>query len=78
MTKQEAIEQMKQGKKLTHRSFSNNEFITSDKTGLYYTFEDGVRCCFPEFWKWRLSESWSEGWEIFKSEQQNPSQDASN
>lgn len=67
MTKQEAIEQMKQGKKLTHKHFTSNEFITSDKSGLYYTFEDGVRCFFPEFWKWRVTESWEKDWELFES-----------
>lgn len=65
MTKAEAISQMKAGKKITHRHFSNNEWMSSDSTGRQYTLEDGVKCSSDEFWKWRTNESWNEDFEIF-------------
>lgn len=65
MTKLEAIEQMKDGKKLTHRHFSNDEWIMSDQRGTRFTFEDGVKCSPHEFWRWRTDESWNSDWEIF-------------
>ena len=67
MTKQEAISQMRAGKKLTHVHFSSEEWVKSDETGAVYTFEDGVVCSEREFWHWRTALSWEGGWDLFKS-----------
>ena len=66
MTKLEAIEQMKLGKRLTHRYFTNDEWVKSDQDGSTIILEDGV-CCSPnDFWQWRTDEAWNSDWEIYK------------
>ena len=65
MTKQEAIEAMKAGKKVTHKWFTDNEFMTSDERGLVFTLEDGVKCNSFEFWLYRSDDSWNNNWSIF-------------
>jgi len=63
MTKQEAIKAMSEGKKVTHRHFSSNEWVTID--GNQILLEDGVKCSTYEFWKWRTDPSWDSDWDIF-------------
>lgn len=41
MTKEEAIKAMSEGKKVRHRYFSRDEWVTMNSAGLY-EFEDGV------------------------------------
>lgn len=67
MTKEEAISQMKAGKKLTHRYFTDDEWVKTDETGMIYILEDGVECSSKEFWMWRTDEAWNYDWEIFKN-----------
>lgn len=66
MNKQEAIEALKQGKKLTHRYFTPDEWITLD--GDMMVMEDGATIDASIFWKDR--ENWSDdGWsEYFERE----------
>ena len=64
MTKEEAIQQMSEGKKVTHKHFSSIEWITIN--GNWFLFEDGVTYSQSEFWKYRTDESWDNNWEIFK------------
>lgn len=60
MTKLEAIAAMQEGKKVKHRYFSDDEFITMkygaiiDENG--YTLRD--------FWLYRKTFDWESGWEI--------------
>lgn len=63
MTKQEAIKAMSEGKKVTHENFSSNEWMTIDRNQIL--LEDGVKCSPYEFWRWRTSESWNDGYSIF-------------
>ena len=42
MTKEEAIRAMSEGKKVRHRYFSKDEWVTINSSGLY-EFEDGVK-----------------------------------
>lgn len=67
MTKEEAISQMKAGKKLTHRYFTAEEWVKTDATGMIYILEDGVECSPQEFWQWRTDEAWNSDWEIFNN-----------
>lgn len=64
MTRGEAIKAMREGKKVTHKYFSPDEWATQ-VNGLIH-LEDGVRCEPNEFWKYRQQEFFNEGWEIFK------------
>lgn len=62
MTKQEAIEFMKKGGKVTHRYFTPGEWMTMKGHVIY--FEDGVQVRFWEFWQGR-EEGWDYGYEEF-------------
>lgn len=62
MTKEEAKQALREGKKLTHRYFSDNEYIYA-KGNIIFS-EDGVNHGF-DFWNLRPDEWWNDGWEIF-------------
>jgi hypothetical protein len=66
MTKQEAIEAMKSGAKVTHRYFSPDEWITM-KGNLTIIMEDGVSLSTVEFWKYRTGEDFETDWSIWIS-----------
>ncbi len=62
MSKEDAIELMKQGVKMTHTYFTPEEWVYISKGG-EYVLEDGVECSHHEFWQWRQAEFWQDGWE---------------
>jgi hypothetical protein len=64
MNKEEAIKTMREGKKVTHRYFDPDEWVTLTPSGKY-TFEDGVICTSFEFWRFRQGEEWEKDWELF-------------
>jgi hypothetical protein len=66
MTKQEAISLMKSGKKLSHKHFTDDEWVKTDATGMIYILEDGVELTPDEFWQWRTDIAWESDWYIFK------------
>jgi hypothetical protein len=63
MKKSEAIEAMKNGKKVTHELFTKDEWMTMDK-GLI-VLEDGVKRPSSEFWKYRDGDAWVNGYSLF-------------
>lgn len=62
MTKEQAIEAMKEGKKVRHRYFSEHEWMMMGRRGL--VFENKVSCSFTEFWQRRRTTEWEVGWSI--------------
>ena len=66
MTKQEAIQAMRKGKKVTHRYFSPNEWMTIE-SGNIITLEDDCSCFIDEFFRYRSGSSWDDGYELFKN-----------
>ena len=64
MTKQEAIQSMEEGYKVTHEYFTDEEWMKL-RNGVYI-FEDGVKCTPNEFWKHRQAEWYNEGWSIYE------------
>lgn len=62
MTKQEAIAAMKEGYKVTHRYFSDDEWVTME--GSKFLFEDGCKVPYDLFWQDRISPAWDIDWEI--------------
>lgn len=64
MTKDEAIEAMKRGEKVTHEYFCSNEWMTI-KDG-QMVFEDGIYCDPKYFWLDRRGEGWQQGYSLFK------------
>ena len=64
MTKEEALQAMKEGKKVTHKYFSNDEFMELTIGG-NYKFEDGNIATPQNFWAHRSESFWNNGWRIF-------------
>jgi hypothetical protein len=63
MTKTDAILAMEQGKKVTHKYFSPEEWMTM-KDGMII-LEDGVQCTPQEFWGWRIGIDWENGYSLY-------------
>ena len=64
MTKNEAIELMDQGRKVTHRYFTSDEWMC--KFGYLYKFEDDCLCSINDFWVLRDGDSWDDGWSEYE------------
>jgi hypothetical protein len=62
MSRQDAISEMKGGKKVAHMYFSSDEWMKS--VGGLYVFEDGCRCTPGEFWRMRTGDEWDSGWRV--------------
>ena len=65
MTKSEAIQAMLEGKKVTHRHFSSDEWATMENGKI--VLEDGVKCSPIEFWRWRTDASYETDWSIWEN-----------
>lgn len=65
MTKDKAIEAMKKGLKVRHYYFGDNEFIYMD-AGMIVT-EEGYKVKPIEFWAYRSTKGWQNGWSIIKT-----------
>lgn len=63
MSKEEAIQAMKAGKKVTHQYFTPDEWMTMREG--FIAFEDGVVCTPQEFWQWRTDTGWDDGYKLF-------------
>lgn len=64
MTKDEALLELQKGKKVTHRFFSDGEFMYQN--GDTYVLEDGVRCHPMVFWEDRATKQWETGWSVIE------------
>ena len=60
--KEQAIKAMQEGKKVWHRYFSSEEWVTM-KDGMIH-LEDGVICYPEEFWNSRQDVYWEYDWMI--------------
>jgi hypothetical protein len=63
MTKTEAIQAMKEGKKVTHRYFTPDEWATMVNDQI--VLEDGVKCTPKEFWYCRNTPNFDNYWSIY-------------
>ena len=63
MNADEAIKAIKDGKRVTHQLFADDEWIEMNKHGMYI-FEDGTTCTPERFWGSRFGVSWNTGWYI--------------
>ena len=66
MTKDEAIQAMLKGEKVTHTTFTDEEWITMDGPREVKT-EDGYTSNTALFWQHRNHPNFSKGWSIWKS-----------
>lgn len=73
MTKQEAIEQMENGVKITHDYFAYDEWMTIKNNRIIT--EDGYSHSKNEFWAYRTDERWDNGYSIFE-EPESDSEDS--
>lgn len=69
MTKVEAIEHMKAGRKVTHRLFEPDEWISMVDGRV--TTEEGYSIPPLEFWMYRTEEAFDKDWELFIRTPQN-------
>jgi len=60
MTKEEAIRAMFKGKKVRHRYFSKDEWVTINSSELY-EFKDGIKVDSSLFWMDRQDSYWNDG-----------------
>jgi hypothetical protein len=63
MTKDEAVEAMNKGHKVTHRFMESHEYIERTPDYLIRT-EEGYTCQPSEFWRYRQGEAWETDWSI--------------
>lgn len=70
MNRTEMLVALEEGCKVTHCSFTEEEWMMSDG-GRGLVFEDGVRCSLNEFWMYRQNERFNDGWSIFEQEDQD-------
>lgn len=66
MTKSEAIIAMKEGLKVTHRYFTDDEFITMKFNKIID--ENNYSFCPEEFWMYRTNPWFDSGWSLFKEQ----------
>lgn len=64
MTKQEALEAINNGNKITHNLFTPEEYIVKSDDDEYYLDEDNYQLLIEEFWDNRTCDYWNEGWSI--------------
>lgn len=64
MLKQDALLALAEGKRITHTSFTDEEYVKQHTTHLYM-FEDGVVTTVKEFWYIRTELPWADGWSIY-------------
>ena len=64
LTKEDAKQAMREGKKVTHKYFSPGEWATMEN-GMVI-LEDGVRCSSQEFWHWRQQSFFDNDWSLYK------------
>lgn len=62
MTKLDAIDAMRAGKKVQHKYFSPDEWMTME--GDKILLEDGVRCSEDEFWSHRTDPMFNDGYNL--------------
>ena len=72
MTATEILLEMYQGKKATHRFFSDEEFIYMKGHDIYTEEGYNMGTVFEEFWQMRGGpegdDSWATGWSIYEEE----------
>jgi hypothetical protein len=64
LSKQEALDLMGKGIKVTHHFFSKKEWMTLDKDGKLLT-EDGCTRSVDEFYQYRKGKEWEVGYFVF-------------
>ena len=63
MTKEQAIQALKDGYKVTRRYFTDEEWVI-ERNGSYID-EQGLVLSISDFWKYRQAERYNDGWDIF-------------
>jgi hypothetical protein len=66
MTKEQALQAMIDGEKVTHRYFSSDEYIYMVAQNIFT--EDGFDCgtVNQAFWRQRDGENWETGWSLYE------------
>nr|WP_067054102.1 hypothetical protein [Mucilaginibacter sp. L294] len=68
LTKQQAIEAMKKGQKVTHIYFSSNEWVAICPETNKIITEEGYKHNTIDFWIFRTGPSWETGYSLYETE----------
>lgn len=63
LTKEEAIQAMQKGKKVTHKYFNEDEYIFIE--GEFFVGDDGIKLNEKEFWLSHRGYEWLTDWELY-------------
>jgi hypothetical protein len=66
MTREEALQAMIGGEKVTHQYFSDDEFIYMKGNNIYDENDFNMKTVNDEFWIIRKTEMFDDGWSIYK------------
>ena len=66
MNKEQAIDAIRAGFKVTHRHFTPDEWMKDGTVG--YEFDDGCKRTEEQFWFDRDDDSWLDGWSIYEEQ----------
>lgn len=64
LSREQAIEAMQRGEKVTHRFFTDEEYIIMRGDRIVDENDNSISVI--EFWSFRYQPYWSENWSIFK------------
>lgn len=64
MNRSEAMQALREGKKITHVYFTDGEFVYLEEGKVMY--EDGASSSVEFFWSIRENELWDKGWKIYE------------
>ena len=67
MNKKEAFQAMREGKKVRHNYFSEDEWMTIENSKI--VFEDGVKCTQKDFFLDRSGPDWKDGYSIVEEKE---------
>lgn len=64
LTKEEAIQAMLKGKKVTHKYFNDDEYMFMEDD--LFVFDDGMKLTQKEFWLSNRGFEWLTDWDYYK------------
>ena len=67
MTKEEALQAMMDGEKITHRFFEIHEYLYMKGQDIFTEEGYNMGNVWDEFWTMRNEKYWKTGWEIYKN-----------
>lgn len=77
MKKDKALKLAREGNKITHKYYLNNEWFYIGNQG-QVVYEDGIETDLEEFLKWHSEDIWDDGYELWLQEKKEDPQPCPN